>query len=70
MPHDGEQQYDELDATPKYVFLPARYPNARDRPVQLDVHVKNKGARAFYDKLGFSQCGDMPGMLRLRRRIR
>ena len=36
----------------------------------LDVHVKNKGARAFYDKLGFSQCGDMPGMLRLRRRIR
>ena len=38
--------------------------------VQLDVHVKNKGARAFYDKLGFSQCGDMPGMLRLRRRIR
>ena len=39
-------------------------------PSELDVHIKNKGARAFYDKLGFSQCGDMPGMLRLRRRIR
>ena len=40
MPHNGEQQYDELDATPKYVFLPARYPNARDRQrmIGADLH--------------------------------
>ena len=46
MPHDGELEHDELGADPKYVFLPARHPNARDRPsIQLDVDFRRANER-------------------------